>query len=168
MKRNIFTTKLLDIIVPKKDDFKSLFLVMKLQTMDLKKLFRESHTEGFVFSESHLKVVLYNLLCSVHFLHSANIVHRDLKPANVLIDQDCNVILCDFGLARSLPEKTHKRSMTTHVASRWYRAPELILDQKNYDFEIDMWSIGCILGELVSFTDPYRSKARLKSGLPIL
>jgi mitogen-activated protein kinase 1/3 len=168
MKRNIFTTKLLDIIVPKKEDFKSLFLVMKLQTMDLKRLFRESHTEGFIFTESHLKVVLYNLLCSVHFLHSANIVHRDLKPANVLIDQDCNVILCDFGLARSLPEKTHKRSLTTHVASRWYRAPELILDQKNYEFEVDMWSIGCILGELVSFTDPYRSKTRLKIGLPIL
>jgi len=98
-------------------------------------------------------------------LHSANIIHRDLKPANILIDQDCNVVICDFGLARSLPEKVHKRSLTTHVASRWYRAPELILDQEDYDFKADMWSMGCILGELIAFSDPYRSKERVKAGL---
>lgn len=97
-------------------------------------------------------------------MHSANVIHRDLKPANILIDQDCNVVICDFGLARSLPEKTHQRSLTTHVASRWYRAPELILDQSDYDFQADIWSMGCILGELIAFSDPYRTKERVKTG----
>ena len=129
MKRNIFTTKLLDMIIPKTKDFSKIFLVMNYQTLDLKKLFRDQKPDEFSFTEDHFKVIFYNLLCSVNFLHSANILHRDLKPANILIDQDCNVILCDFGLARSVPEKKHKRSMTTHVASRWYRAPELILDK---------------------------------------
>ena len=77
------------------------------------------------------------------------------------------MVLCDFGLARSLPEKKHNRAMTCHVASRWYRAPELILDKKDYDFEVDMWSLGCILGELMSFTDPYRSRESLRQGLAI-
>ena len=57
--------------------------------------------------------------------------------------------------------------MTTHVASRWYRAPELIVDKQDYDFQVDMWSLGCILGELISFTDPYRDKIKIKHGLAI-
>lgn len=126
--------------------------------MDLKKLFRDPKPQGFVFSEDHFKVVFYNLLCSLNFMHSANIIHRDLKPANILIDQDCNVVICDFGLARSLPDKKIKRSLTTHVASRWYRAPELILDQHDYDFQADIWSMGCLLSELIAFSDPYRTK----------
>lgn len=167
MKRNIFTTKLIDIIVPKSSDFDKIFLVMNYQALDLKKLFKDQKPEGFIFTEDHYKVIFYNLLCSINFLHSANIIHRDLKPANILIDQDCNVILCDFGLARSIPDRQHKRSMTTHVASRWYRAPELIVDKQDYDFQVDMWSLGCILGELISFSEPYRTRNSIKAGLAI-
>lgn len=77
-------------------------------------------------------------------------------------------MICDFGLSRSLPEvKKHRRSLTTHVASRWYRAPELILNKEDYDFQVDMWSLGCVLGELISFSDPYRPKKIPKSGLAI-
>jgi mitogen-activated protein kinase 1/3 len=81
-------------------------------------------------------------------------VHRDLKPANVLIDQDCNISVCDFGLAKSLPKV--KRPMTAHVASRWYRAPEVIVTSGEYSSPMDMWSLGCILAELIAFTNPYR------------
>ena len=87
MKRNIFTTKLLDIVVPKSpNDLNRIYLVMNYQAMDLKKLFKDPKPDGFTFSEEHFKVVFYNLLCSINFMHSSNIVHRDLKPANILID----------------------------------------------------------------------------------
>ena len=58
-----------------------------------------------MITEDHVKILLYNQLCSLKFLHSANLVHRDIKPANLLLDDQCRVMVCDFGLARSLPEK---------------------------------------------------------------
>lgn len=69
---------------------------------DLKKLMTQ--TPKVDLSESHVIQITYNLLCSLKFLHSANVIHRDLKPGNILIDQDCQTKICDFGLSRSLPE----------------------------------------------------------------
>jgi mitogen-activated protein kinase 1/3 len=54
------------------------------------------------FSEDHVKKIIYNILCAINFLHSANIIHRDLKPSNILIDEHCNVKICDFGLSRTM------------------------------------------------------------------
>lgn len=56
------------------------------------------------FSEKHLLLIVYNLLCSLQFLHESNVVHRDLKSANILVSTDCDVKICDFGLARSIPQ----------------------------------------------------------------
>ena len=56
--------------------------------------------------EDHIKVILYNSLCALNFIHSANILHRDLKPSNILIDKNCNIKICDFGLARTMQKKT--------------------------------------------------------------
>ena len=67
----------------------------------MKQMFHAEKPSDFVFTDEHIKVVLYNLLCSINFLHSANVVHRDLKPANILLDGECNVIICDFGLSRA-------------------------------------------------------------------
>jgi mitogen-activated protein kinase 1/3 len=86
MKRNIFTTKLEDLIFKNNGEDEVLFIVMNYVPMDLKKLFKDPKPTHFKFTEEHFKVVLYNLLCGVNYLHSANIIHRDLKPANVLID----------------------------------------------------------------------------------
>ena len=74
-------------------------------------------------------------------------MHRDLKPQNLLIDKNGNIKLADFGLARAfgLPVKTY----THEVVTLWYRAPEIILIKKDYDFSVDIWSIGCILFELL-------------------
>lgn len=71
-------------------------------------------------------------------------VHRDLKPSNILIDNNCDLKICDFGLARTVDRK-----MTGYVTTRFYRAPETMLTWQKYNVEIDMWSAGCILAEMI-------------------
>ncbi|KAG9124629.1 Mitogen-activated protein kinase, partial [Ceratobasidium sp. 392] len=92
------------------------------------------------------------------YIHSANVLHRDLKPGNLLVNADCELKICDFGLARGyVPSGQDARNsssanqgfMTEYVATRWYRAPEIMLSFANYTTAIDVWSIGCILAELL-------------------
>ena len=79
-------------------------------------------------------------------MHSINILHRDIKPENVLISKTNQVKLCDFGFARTIPSN---RLMTDYVATRWYRPPELLLGKDDYDKSIDIWSVGCVLAEMI-------------------
>ena len=166
---------------------------MEYEDSDLKKVMRQGVMTGI--SQEHIKLILYNLLCAVKYVHSANVMHRDFKPANILIDKDCQVKLCDFGISRTLPDslngkgsgnskrirdsimkhnlkseqserairkmvtkklttlkegmKDRPRCMSSHVSSRWYRAPELSLIEKQYDQASDMWSLGCCIFELL-------------------
>ena len=103
---NRLTTKLIDLFNPRKQDSTKgglgIFIVMEYMQTDLKELL--NLTASTKITEGHAIQIIYNLLCAVKFIHSANIIHRDLKPANILIDQNCNIKLCDFGLARTLPE----------------------------------------------------------------
>lgn len=96
---------------------------------------------------------MYQLLSATRYLHAGNVIHRDQKPSNVLLDSDCIVKIADFGLARSL---THLESengpdacLTDYVATRWYRAPEILLGCKHYTTGVDLWSLGCIIGEML-------------------
>jgi mitogen-activated protein kinase 1/3 len=166
MKGNIFTTKLKEVLLSEDPEFNDIYLVMNYHPKTLRHLLTSDEYKQLSFSEDHLKTVLYNLLCSMNFLHSANIIHRDIKPANILIDSDCNILICDFGLSRSLkltndtekPEKKHtKRSLTPHVISRWYRAPEVILGERKYTCKADDWSMGCVIAELIGFLDKNRA-----------
>lgn len=162
MKENVFTTKLYDIIIPgDMDTFDSLFLVMDFTSHDVKKMFNSKVGSNFSFTEDHCVTIVYNLLCAMNFMHTANIVHRDIKPSNILIDGQCGVKICDFGLSRTLPQKPKvrrapKRQLSDYVVSRWYRAPEIILKEKEYDTKIDQWSLGCLTAELIMFTDNNR------------
>ncbi|KAG8761593.1 MAP kinase Pmk1 [Ceratobasidium sp. 428] len=108
-------------------------------------------------SDDHCQYFIYQTLRALKALHSANVLHRDLKPSNLLLNANCDLKLCDFGLARSaLPPPSSSANndastfMTEYVATRWYRAPEVMLTFKEYTRAIDIWSVGCVLAEMLS------------------
>jgi len=111
-----------------------------------------------ILEDIHLRYVMYQICRAMKYMHSGLLIHRDLKPANVLLNSDCHVRICDFGLARSLEsaaatEATTPESspvLTDYVATRWYRAPEILLGCSGYTRGVDMWSVGCILGEMLA------------------
>lgn len=88
------------------------------------------------------------ILKGLKYVHSAGVLHRDLKPSNLLVNASCDLKIGDFGLARTSTESNN--FMTEYVVTRWYRAPELLLSCDSYDAAIDVWSVGCILGELLA------------------
>lgn len=95
-----YVTKILDIIEPPRNpkDFKDLYFVMEYIEADLKKVMKSQ----LILSELHVQVIIYNLLCGLNWIHSAKVLHRDIKPSNILIDEDCHIKICDFGLSRSI------------------------------------------------------------------
>ena len=104
----MFTVKIHDIIVPESagenlENLTHLFIVMDHFGRDIKKLLVENELNNF--QDEHILVILYNLLCAIKFLHSADLMHRDLKPANILINEQCMIKICDFGLSRTVPKK---------------------------------------------------------------
>ena len=128
-------------------EFKDLYVVMELQECDLHRIIHSQQA----LSEEHTRYFLYQLLCGLKFIHSANVLHRDLKPGNLLINGDCSLRIADFGMARHMatsPED-HSNFMTEYVATRWYRAPEVLLSFASYTQAIDVWSVGCILAEML-------------------
>lgn len=178
------------IDAPDKKNFDTIYVVLEHAQSDLKKLVKSPIHLDLI----HIQTLVYGILVGLKYIHSAEVLHRDLKPANVLINEDCSVKICDFGLARSIegiegahykkeedldieessersepkPDakregtaklvkqagglvktKNMKRELTGHVVTRWYRAPELILLEKDYTAAIDVWSCGCIFAELM-------------------
>lgn len=85
-------------------------------------------------------------------MHTSDLLHRDIKPSNLLLNSDCHIKLCDFGLCRSVAETSATATpvLTDYVATRWYRAPEILLGSTKYGKGVDMWSLGCILGEMLT------------------
>jgi serine/threonine protein kinase len=81
------------------------------------------------------------------FVHSANVLHRDLKPSNILVNSNCDLAICDFGLARGISSEVE--GLTEYVVTRWYRAPELLCDNQIYGKAVDVWSMGCIFAEIL-------------------
>lgn len=104
-----------------------------------------------ILEDIHKQYIIYQVLKCLKFMHSANLLHRDLKPSNLLLNSECHVKVADFGLARSLDTKEPDQTpiLTDYVATRWYRAPEILLGSNKYTKGVDMWSLGCILAELL-------------------
>ncbi|EAR90208.2 extracellular response kinase (macronuclear) [Tetrahymena thermophila SB210] len=136
--------KLLNII--KAENNKDLYLVFDFMETDLHAVIRAD-----ILEEIHKKYVMYQILKALKYMHSGDLIHRDLKPSNILLNSECHVKLADFGLARSVAQKEDDAPpvLTEYVATRWYRAPEILLGSTKYTKAVDMWSVGCILGELI-------------------
>lgn len=132
-----------DIIPPtSRANFKDVYVVYELMDTDLHQIIRSPQP----LSDDHCQYFLYQVLRGLKYIHSANILHRDLKPSNLLVNANCDLKICDFGLARTSHEKEF---MTEYVVTRWYRAPELLLSCSEYTSSIDVWSVGCIFAELL-------------------
>lgn len=139
-----------DILVPSdRDRFNDTFVVFELMPCDLSRVILSSAP----LNAANVKYLMFQLLRGIQYLHTAGVLHRDLKPSNILVDSKCSLKICDFGLARAAFRAESDADMvlwTEYVATRWYRAPELIMPQaNNYGAPIDVWSAGCIFAEML-------------------
>ena len=126
----------------------NLFLVFEYVEKNLLEVLEKS-PEGL--NPKLIRSFVFQMCKAVHYLHINNMIHRDVKPENLLIDENMQLKLCDFGFARkiTLNDKNNNiEAMTDYVATRWYRSPELLLSNGIYGPEVDYWAIGCIMGEL--------------------
>lgn len=168
--------KIKDIIIPPdSENYNNVYIAMEYAEADLKKLCKSPT----YLDPSQVRFLMYQAICGCRYMHSANIMHRDIKPANILINSNCSLKICDFGLSRSyrrlnqnfeagvenskreqrdkkddddqgkLFKKGVSRILTGHVVTRWYRAPEVILMEKEYGKEMDIWSLGCVFAEML-------------------
>ena len=138
--------------VMKAENDKDLYLVFEYMETDLHAVIRAN-----ILEDVHKQYILYQTFKALKYMHSAQLVHRDLKPSNLLLNSECLMKVCDFGLARSLLEyraegedsAAESPVMTDYVATRWYRAPEILAGSNSYGTAVDLWSLGCIFGEML-------------------
>ncbi|XP_077274366.1 extracellular signal-regulated kinase 2 isoform X2 [Temnothorax americanus] len=136
----------------KADNDRDIYLVFEYMETDLHNVIKR----GNILKDIHKVFIMYQLFKAIKYIHSGNVIHRDLKPSNVLLNAQCHCKIADFGLARSVTqigegdgETGSDPTLTDYVATRWYRAPEILIASKRYTKGIDMWSLGCILGEML-------------------
>ncbi|KAF5965767.1 mitogen-activated kinase [Fusarium coicis] len=138
---------ILDIQRPRDyESFNEVYLIQELMETDMHQVTRTQD-----LSDDHCQYFIYQTLRALKAMHSANVLHRDLKPSNLLLNANCDFKVCYFGLARSAAsQEDNSGFLTEYVATRWYRAPEIMLTFKEYTKTIDVWSLGCILAEMLS------------------
>lgn len=138
-----------NIFLPgQKEDFDDIYVVSALMETDLASILKSTQA----LSDDHCQFFLYQILRGMKYVHSAEVIHRDLKPRNLLVNSNCDLKICDFGLARVnfSDEEFKVCPMTEYVCTRWYRAPEVLCSWTNYTCAIDIWSIGCIFAEMLN------------------
>jgi len=135
------------------ENFNDVYIVTDLMETDLHRIIYSKQS----LSLDHVQYFLYQVLRALKYMHSANVLHRDLKPSNLLVNSNCDLKVCDFGLARGISD-THdfdlqngggSMLLTEYVVTRWYRAPEIMLACHEYSKPSDIWSVGCIFAELL-------------------
>lgn len=144
--------------VPYLEDFTDVYLVVDLMETDLHRIIYSKQK----LSIDHTQYFIYQVLRGLKYIHSCRVLHRDLKPSNLLVNSNCDLKICDFGLARGIhrdpndPAETGTSNptggtmlLTEYVVTRWYRAPEIMLACHEYSYPIDVWSVGCIFAELI-------------------
>uniref|UniRef100_A0A672JF00 mitogen-activated protein kinase n=1 Tax=Salarias fasciatus TaxID=181472 RepID=A0A672JF00_SALFA len=133
---------LLDVFTPATSlmEFTDVYLVTHLMGADLNNIVKCQK-----LTDDHVQFLIYQILRGLKYIHSADIIHRDLKPSNLAVNEDCELKILDFGLARHTDDE-----MTGYVATRWYRAPEIMLNWMHYNMTVDIWSVGCIMAELLT------------------
>ncbi|XP_051967021.1 mitogen-activated protein kinase 14B-like isoform X2 [Xyrauchen texanus] len=122
------------------EEFNDVYLVTHLMGADLNNIVKCQK-----LTDDHVQFLIYQILRGLKYIHSAGIIHRDLKPSNLAVNEDCELKILDFGLARLTDDE-----MTGYVATRWYRAPEIMLNWMHYNMTVDIWSVGCIMAELLT------------------
>merc|ERR1711871_1024485 len=120
------------------EDFSDAYIITDLMESDLDRIISSSQP----LTEQHFQYFLYQILRGLKYIHSANVLHRDLKPSNLLVNSNCDLAICDFGLARGINANADD-TLTEYVVTRWYRAPELLTDNRTYGSAVDVWSVGC-------------------------
>ncbi|KAE9238954.1 Mitogen-activated protein kinase 4 [Phytophthora fragariae] len=143
-------TRLLDLSPPpSRKQFDDMYIITELMETDLHQVIYSMQP----MSDDHVKYFLYQMLCAMHHIHSAGVLHRDMKPSNILLNANCDLKVCDFGLARGgirgQEELLQPGELTEYVVTRWYRAPEIMLNCLHYTTAIDVWAVGCIFAEML-------------------
>lgn len=143
---------LVDFLAVPSPDFTDIFLALPYMPADLHKVIHGKQT----LSDRHVQAITCQILRGLAYCHASGVAHRDLKPANILLASDCSLKICDFGLARGdMPDPEGDEQLeacgvlTEYVVTRWYRAPEVMLLPKQYTSALDLWSVGCILCEII-------------------
>jgi len=134
-----------DIMLPPPgalEQWNDIYLALELMDTDLHYIIHSKQA----LTDDHIQYFIYQILRGLKAIHSAKVLHRDLKPNNLLVNKNCDLKICDFGLARGV-DKSADQQLTEYVVTRWYRAPELLVENTKYDEAIDIWSVGCILAE---------------------
>jgi len=140
---NVITIQDMILMPPETVDFSDVYIITNLMESDLDRIISSSQD----LTDQHFQYFLYQILRGLKYVHSADVLHRDLKPGNLLVNANCDLALCDFGLSRGVDGSEH--DITTYVVTRWYRAPELLCDSSTYGKAVDIWSVGCIFAEMI-------------------
>jgi len=136
---------LYDLVPPlDSEPFEDIYIVLEYMDTDLHQIIYSKNE----LTDQHIQYFVYQILRGQKFIHSANVIHRDLKPSNLLLNGNCDLKICDFGLARGVKDE-QDYDLTEYVVTRWYRAPEILCSCKTYDTKIDVWAIGCIFAEII-------------------
>jgi len=155
------TLKVVDVYThpPDTPEFEDVYIVTELMETDLDKVLRSDQP----LENEHTAYFLYQILRSTANMHRSRVLHRDLKPSNILVNANCDLKVCDFGLSRGVknlqPMKGEEQTdatkedfehLTEYVVTRWYRPPEILAESQCYGASADIWGVGCILAEMLS------------------